>query len=156
MTSAAATAVVKSAGEARPLEVTQHCAATESELAVSSESSDETGLPGPEQSVIWSTAEMAAVAKSVGEARPLDTAKYSDTSAATTVAELVGGARPPECPRLSTQRSQSLLMKFGFLRLRCSVLAEMAPKDHVSEPAEIAPQDHVSEPVDLLGPVSVA
>ena len=102
---------------ARPLGIAK-CATTESVLAISSdeESSDETGLPWSRASGTWSTAETAAVAKSVdgvwppefanakysakcvGEARFPGIAKTAVPVAVPAVAKSVdiGEARPPE------------------------------------------------------------
>ena len=71
-TSAAATAVGKSVGEARPLLFANHSASTESKLAVSS---DETGSVGPGANDTVSVA-ATVVAKSVERARPPGVGKY--------------------------------------------------------------------------------
>ena len=71
-TSAATTAVAKSAGEARPPGIAKQCASTKSQIAVSS---GEAGFPSPEKDT--TSADAAAVAKPVGEARPPGIAKYS-------------------------------------------------------------------------------
>ena len=68
--------VAKSAGEARPLGISEHSASTEPEIGVSS---DEAGSSWPG---VKNTAGAAAAppAKSVGEARPTVTAEYSATA----------------------------------------------------------------------------